>query len=87
MIGAEMISFVTGRHLRAARILARLSQADLARAAGVHRNCVKYWESDSRKGSPSGWAVDRLRDALAEHGVRAEIRKGERGDVAVIRQA
>jgi transcriptional regulator with XRE-family HTH domain len=40
-----MSSIVTGRQLRAARILAGLTQKELAKAVGVHERAARYWES------------------------------------------
>jgi transcriptional regulator with XRE-family HTH domain len=40
-----MSNIVSGRQIRAARMLAGLTQADLARAAGCHPRSVRYWES------------------------------------------
>src|SRR5262249_25329619 len=57
-------------HLRAARMLAGLTQADLARAAGCHPRSVRYWEN---KGSnpPTNVAstLDSIERALNRHGV------------------
>lgn len=36
---------VTGRQIRAARALAGWSMTELARAAGLHENTIRYWES------------------------------------------
>jgi transcriptional regulator with XRE-family HTH domain len=38
------MSIITGRQLRAARILAGLTQKELAKAVGVHERSVRYWE-------------------------------------------
>jgi transcriptional regulator with XRE-family HTH domain len=60
-------SFASGNHLRAARALAGLKQAELAKAAGLHVNSVRRLErSQERCG---GWAGDRIKEALAIHGV------------------
>ena len=67
-----MSRFIDGRHLRAARTVAGLNQAELAAAAGIHFNSVKYWEN-SRNGRPAGWAVDRIVQALANKGVVAGV--------------
>jgi transcriptional regulator with XRE-family HTH domain len=40
-----MSNIVTGRQLRAARILAGLTQKELAKAVGVHERAARYWES------------------------------------------
>jgi len=39
-----MSNIVTGRQLRAARILAGLTQKQLAQAVGVHERAARYWE-------------------------------------------
>jgi superfamily I DNA/RNA helicase len=61
---------VSGRQIRAARMLAGLTQADLARAAGCHPRSVRYWEN---KGSnpPTNVAstLDSIEQALNRHGV------------------
>jgi len=57
----------SGRYLKAARVLAGLTQRQLAGAAGLHPNSVKYWEQDSS--FICGYAVDRMVEALDRHGV------------------
>jgi transcriptional regulator with XRE-family HTH domain len=65
-----MSNIVSGRQIRAARMLAGLTQADLARAAGCHPRSVRYWEN---KGSnpPTNVAstLDCIEQALNRHGV------------------
>src|SRR5262245_7916503 len=65
-----MSNIVSGRQIRAARMLAGLTQADLARAAGCHPRSVRYWEN---KGSnpPTSVAstLDSIEQALNRHGV------------------
>jgi transcriptional regulator with XRE-family HTH domain len=58
-----MSNIITGRQLRAARILAGLSQKQLARAVGVHERAVRYWESKEDE-SPTS-TVDLLEKAEA----------------------
>src|SRR5262249_893685 len=69
-IGLGMSNIVSGRQIRAARMLAGLTQADLARAAGCHPRSVRYWEN---KGSnpPTDVAstLDSIEQALNRHGV------------------
>ena len=67
-----MTAFLDGSHLKAARVLAGLTQADLAVLAGLHPNAVKYWERASNR-RPGGWAVDRIIRALAEQGVTVSL--------------
>lgn len=64
-----MSRFIDGRHLRAARTMANLSQAQLAAIARIHVGAVKYWER--RDGGLAGWAVERMTKALAAHNVVA----------------
>jgi transcriptional regulator with XRE-family HTH domain len=40
-----MSNLVSGRQIRAARMLAGLTQAELARETGCHPRSVRYWES------------------------------------------
>ena len=65
-----MSNIVSGRQIRAARMLAGLTQADLAREAGCHPRSVRYWEN---KGSnpPTNVAstLDSIEQALNRHGV------------------
>jgi transcriptional regulator with XRE-family HTH domain len=67
-----MSNIASGRQIRAARMLAGLTQADLARAAGCHPRSVRYWES---KGSnpPTNVAstLESIEQALNRHGVVA----------------
>jgi hypothetical protein len=63
-------NIVSGRQLRAARVLAGLTQAQLAAAAGHHENACRYWES--RGENPPTCidsTLDRIELALADHGV------------------
>jgi transcriptional regulator with XRE-family HTH domain len=66
------MNIVSGRQIRAARMLAGLTQAELARAAGCHPRSVRYWEN---KGSnpPTNVAstLDSIEQALNRHGVMA----------------
>lgn len=48
-----MTNIVTGRQLRAARILAGLSQKQLAVEVGVHERSVRYWEAKENKSPTS----------------------------------
>jgi transcriptional regulator with XRE-family HTH domain len=60
----------SSRQLKAARMLAGLSQAELARAAGFHPNSGKYWEGkgDALPTCVSG-TLERIEAALRAHGV------------------
>jgi transcriptional regulator with XRE-family HTH domain len=48
-----MSNIVTGRQLRAARILAGLTQKQLAQAVGVHERAARYWELKNNKAPTS----------------------------------
>ena len=58
-----MSNIVTGRQLRAARILAGLTQKQLAQAVGVHERAARYWESKEDEAPTS--TVDLLEKAEA----------------------
>ena len=85
--GAEIDRLHNGRHLRAARILAGLTQQQLADAAELHVNAVRYWEADDRSAEPWGFAIDRLVAVLRQHGV--EVAAAFSGDqqIALIRRS
>lgn len=65
----------SGAVLRAARMLAGLSQADLARAAGLHPKSVAYWERRGSRGVFGEQGFRRIVEALRGAGV--EIMRGE----------
>jgi transcriptional regulator with XRE-family HTH domain len=65
-----MSNIITGRQLRAARILAGLTQRQLAKAVGVHERAARYWESKEDKAptsTPS--SLEKIEDVLRDHGV------------------
>src|SRR5262245_37639077 len=70
ILESVMSNIVSGHQIRAARMLAGLTQADLARATGCHPRSVRYWEN---KGSnpPTNVAatLDSIEQALNRHGV------------------
>lgn len=72
-----------GLHLKAARTLAGLTQAQLADAAGLHANSVKRWERNS--GRIGGHAVALMIKALECHGVHCGEEHSEKRSVAVLR--
>ena len=77
-----MSSFIDGKHLRAARVMAGMSQSELAAAAELHPNSVKYWERQDY--GVAGWAVERMAEALAARGVVAGTTyEGQRQSVFV----
>ena len=57
----------SGRHLKAARALAGMSQRQLAAAAGLHWNSCKYHER--KPGTLNGYAVDKMAEVLSRQGV------------------
>ena len=58
-----------GRQLRAARVLAGLEQAELARAARLHVNSVRRLERMAAIPASSWHATERIVRALGDHGV------------------
>ena len=79
-----MSNIVSGRQIRAARMLAGLTQADLAREAGCHPRSVRYWEN---KGSnpPTNVAstLDSIEQALNRHGVIRFRRRHQESDAPI----
>jgi DNA-binding transcriptional regulator YiaG len=71
-----------GRHLRSAREAAGLKQQELAAAAGLHTNSLRYWERHATE--PYGIAVNRLLAALQKHRVRVAVDLDSQGAIAVI---
>jgi transcriptional regulator with XRE-family HTH domain len=67
-----MSNIVSGRQIRAARMLAGLTQADLARAVRCHPRSVRYWENKGNN-LPTNVAstLDYIEQALIQHGVVA----------------
>ena len=65
-----MSNIASGRQIRAARILAGLTQAELAQEIGFHPRAVRYWEA---KGDALPTCVDktlsRIEDELRRRGV------------------
>ena len=65
-----MSSIISGRQLRAARILAGLTQRQLAQEVGVHERTARYWELKEEKAptsTPS--SLEKIEDVLRDHGV------------------
>ena len=65
-----MSNIITGRQLRAARILAGLTQRQLAKAVGVHERAARYWELKEDKAptsTPS--SLGRIEAVLRDNGV------------------
>ena len=65
-----MSNIVSGRQIRAARMLAGLTQADLARAAGCHPRSVRYWEN---KGSNPPIAIAPKRKIQLQFAAEGQI--------------
>ena len=65
-----MSNLVTGRQLRAARILAGLTQKQFAQAVGVHERAARYWEmKDDKMPTSVPSSHERIEAALRDHGV------------------
>ena len=65
-----MSNLVNGRQLRAARILAGLTQKELAKAVGVHERSMRYWELKETKAPTTTMALlEKAEAALLDHGV------------------
>ena len=65
-----MSNVVSGRQLRAARILAGLTQKELAEAVGVHERAARYWESKEDKVPTSTVSLlERTEAVLRDNGV------------------
>ena len=77
------MSLRSGRHLKAARVLAGLTQQQLATEASLHLNSVKGWE---RHRDPiGGYAVDRITETLKRRGVEYSEETHAGATVAVLR--
>ena len=65
-----MSNIITGRQLRAARILAGLTQKQLAQAVGINERAARYWELKENKlptSTPDNLA--KIEAVLLDHGV------------------
>jgi transcriptional regulator with XRE-family HTH domain len=65
-----MSNIVTGRQLRAARILAGLTQKQLAQAVGIDERAARYWELKENKlptSTPDN--LEKIEAVLLDHGV------------------
>jgi DNA-binding XRE family transcriptional regulator len=68
--GWSMSNIITGRQLRAARILAGLTQRQLAQAVGVHERAARYWELKENKPPTSTTSIlEEIEAVLRNHGV------------------
>ena len=65
-----MSNIVTGRQLRAARILAGLTQKQFAKATGFHERAARYWELKNNKAPTSTLnMLEKIEAVLHGHGV------------------
>jgi transcriptional regulator with XRE-family HTH domain len=65
-----MSNIISGRQLRAARILAGLTQRQLAQAVGVHERAARYWELKENKAPTSTPSIlEEIEAVLRNHGV------------------
>jgi transcriptional regulator with XRE-family HTH domain len=65
-----MSNIVTGRQLRAARILAGLTQKQFAKATGFHERAARYWElKDDKSPTSTLSTLEKIEAALHSHGV------------------
>jgi len=65
-----MSNIITERQLRAARILAGLTQRQLAQAVGVHERAARYWELKENKAPTSTTSIlEETEAVLRNHGV------------------
>jgi DNA-binding transcriptional regulator YiaG len=64
------MNIVSGRQLRAARVLAGLTQRQFAEVVGVHERAVRYWEAkEDRPPTSTSKLITRMEAALRHHGV------------------
>jgi len=65
----KALNLVTGRQLRAARVLAGLTQKGLGTALGVDQRAIRFWERkhDRRPTNPRN--ALRVEQCLLDHGV------------------
>ena len=65
-----MSNIITGRQLRAARILAALTQRQLAHAVGVHERAARYWElKETKVPTSTTLLMEKVEAVLLDHGV------------------
>jgi transcriptional regulator with XRE-family HTH domain len=63
-------NIVTGRQLRAVRVLVGLTQKQLAKAVGVHERAARYWELKENKPPTSTLSLlEEIEVVLRNHGV------------------
>ena len=64
-----MANLITGRQLRAARVLAGLTQRGLADELGVNERAVRFWERKHDRPPTSSPNLRRIEEALQRRGV------------------
>ena len=65
-----MSNIISGRQLRAARILAGLTQKQLAEAVGVHERAARYWElKENEAPTSTRSSLEKIEAVLRDHGV------------------
>jgi transcriptional regulator with XRE-family HTH domain len=65
-----MSNIITGRHLRAARILAGLTQRQFAKACDVVERSVRYWElKEDRPPTSTSSVLEKIEAVLRDHDV------------------
>lgn len=67
----------SGAVLRAARVLAGMTQRELATAASLHPKSIAYWERKGSRGRYGEVGVRRIVEALRAHGVEIFGNEGE----------
>jgi hypothetical protein len=81
----SQLKFRDGKHIRAARISAGLTRVELAAAANLHPNSVKYWELDHSPCWPGGPAIEQISSVLSSLGIETEVQAQGNYTVAIIR--
>ena len=69
VVAGHSTNLVTGRQLRAARVLAGLTQRTLGAALGVDERAVRFWERKRDRRPTSAPNDARIEQALLDHGV------------------
>jgi transcriptional regulator with XRE-family HTH domain len=59
----------TGRQLRAARVLAGLTQRTLGAALGLNERAIRFWEARTDRRPTSAPNDRRIEEVLLDHGV------------------
>ena len=68
-LNPNLPKLVTGAQIKTGRALLGWRRADLAAAAGLHRNAVAYWEGQPRMPRREPFACRKMRAALLSAGV------------------